>query len=98
MTATGAEHSDEGGASRFFYCSKASRSERGKDNTHETVKPLDLMKYLVMLSTPRGGVCLDPFCGSGTTAIAARDLGMGFVGIEKEAEHIEIIKSRLGAA
>lgn len=85
----------EGSASRFFYCAKASRSERGEDNTHATVKPQSLMRYLIKLITPPGGVVLDPFAGSGSTLIAARDEGFQFVGIEKEEEHIKIIHKRM---
>src|SRR5690606_3924269 len=50
-----------GGASRFFYCAKASKKERGEGNNHPTVKPLSLIKYLITLVTPPGGICLDPF-------------------------------------
>lgn len=89
---------DAGSAARFFYCAKASKSDRGEGNTHSTVKPQTLMRYLIRMVTQPGGVVLDPFLGSGTTAVAAKELGMGFVGIEREAEHIEIIKRRLGVA
>jgi hypothetical protein len=71
-----------GSAARFFYCAKASRSERGDGNTHPTVKPLALMRYLCRLVTPPGGLVLDPFCGSGSTLLAARDEGFGCVGID----------------
>ena len=68
-------YGDSGGASRFFYCSKASKKEKRPSNDHPTVKPLDLMKYLLTLvSTPSGGVILDPFSGSGSTALAAKQL------------------------
>jgi DNA modification methylase len=87
----------EGSAARFFYCAKASKSERGADNTHPTVKPLALMRYLVRLVTPPGGIVLDPFMGSGTTALACRDEGFRFVGIEREAQYIEIARRRLAA-
>ena len=54
---------------RFFYCPKVSKSERGEDNTHPTVKPQELMKYLCRLVTPKGGTVLDPFMGSGSTGM-----------------------------
>ena len=90
-------YGDTGGASRFFYTAKANKRERGEGNTHPTVKPLALMAYLVRLVTPPGGVVLDPFAGSGTTLIAARNEGLSAIGIEAEAEYIEIIQRRLDA-
>ena len=140
---------DAGGASRFFYCAKASRSEReagltgeadivdrtaavGRGmaglkcrkcqkwkasgnpcqcsepdfeqttfvrpkilNTHPTVKPIRLMEYLLTLVTPKGGVALDPFCGSGTTLVAAVNLGINCIGIEQDAEYVKIAKARV---
>lgn len=64
-------------------------------NTHPTVKPLDLMRHLVRLVTPTGGTVLDPFLGSGTTAIAAEMEGFEWVGIEREAEYVAIAEARL---
>lgn len=124
-----------GGASRFFYIAKASRSEREKGlkalptkdipyseyrenfdttkssvslypdgsprpmnkpkNIHPTVKPLELMRYLVRLITPKDGICLDPFLGSGTTLLACRLEGFNGLGIEKEADYEPIIRERL---
>jgi site-specific DNA-methyltransferase (adenine-specific) len=52
-------------------------------NHHPTVKPLKLMEYLITLITPPNGVVLDPFMGSGSTGVAARKLGFGFIGIEQ---------------
>lgn len=66
-----------------------------RQNVHPTVKPLDLMRHLVRLVTPKGGIVLDPFLGSGTTALAAEVEGFEWVGIEKEAEYIAIAKARL---
>lgn len=117
---------DTGGASRFFYVAKASRSERsagcdglpwragssnargytddvarGVDrnrptaNHHPTVKPLDLMRYLVRLITPPGGLVLDPFTGSGSTGCAAVLEGFRFAGCEREAEYVEIARARI---
>jgi site-specific DNA-methyltransferase (adenine-specific) len=120
---TGGLH-DEGGASRFFYIAKASRSEREKGlekcgvcqnpgvlegradgslgaatqparNFHPTVKPLELMRYLVRLVTPKDGICLDPFLGSGTTLLACRLEGFNGLGIEKEPTYEPIIRERL---
>lgn len=67
-------------------------------NTHPTVKPTDLMRYLCRLVTPPGGVVLDPFMGSGSTGKAAVLEGFQFVGIEREAEYCEIAKARIAAA
>ncbi len=86
---------NSGGASRFFYCSKASRKDRGQDNNHPTVKPIRLMEYLVRLVTPSKGLVLDPFAGSGTTCLAALRLGFKTIGIEANPEYAEIFASRL---
>jgi DNA modification methylase len=147
-------HNDEGGASRFFYCPKASKKDRnegmpeqvpqftgrprredgsviykethpeewndvmkdkprrektslaaseeilqptlkGTMNVHPTVKPTDLMAYLVRLVTPKGGLVLDPFMGSGSTGKACVREGMNFIGIERETEYMEIAKRRI---
>ena len=92
---------DLSGASRFFYVAKASRSERNKGlerNIHPTVKPVDLMRYLIRLVTPKGGTVLDPFLGSGTTAVAAIEEGVAWIGCEREPEYLEIIEARVAAA
>lgn len=124
-------YQDAGGASRFFYTAKPSRSERddgtgdltgktreqitgreeGSDgqnnpragrrqggrigNHHPTVKPVALMRWLIRLTCPQGGIILDPFMGSGTTLIAARDEFVRAVGIEQDAEFCEIAEARL---
>ncbi len=89
-------YGDSGGASRFFYCAKASPKERGKYNKHPTVKPLELMRYLCRLTkTPTGGIVLDPFMGSGTTILAAILEGRQGVGIEISEEYCEIARKRL---
>ena len=67
-------------------------------NHHPTVKPTDLMRYLCRLVTPFGGVVLDPFTGSGSTGKAALLEGFRFVGIEREAEYVEIARARIAAA
>jgi len=64
-------------------------------NTHPTVKPTELMKYLVRLVTPKGGKVLDPFMGSGSTGKAAVLEGMNFVGIEREEEYYQIAQQRI---
>jgi hypothetical protein len=64
-------------------------------NNHPTVKPIDLMRWLVRLVTPPGGTICDPFAGSGTTGIAAALEGFDFIGIEREAEYVEIAKARI---
>jgi len=144
----GMRFGDSGSAARFFYCAKASRSERnaglegmekiestvhlarGKcikcgawrnagqekcscggefdinknpksksSNHHPTVKPIALMRYLVRLTkTPTGGIVLDPFMGSGTTGIACVLEGRDFIGIEREAEYVEIAEKRIAEA
>lgn len=91
--------------SRFFYCSKAPVREKEaglepaegarRGNTHPTVKPLDLMRYLVRLITPPEETVLDPFAGSGSTLIAAGLEGRDFVGIELNSDHVRIIQARL---
>jgi site-specific DNA-methyltransferase (adenine-specific) len=92
------QYGDSGGASRFFYCSKASKKERGPNNEHPTVKPIDLMRYLCRLTkTPKGGTILDPFMGSGTTGLAALHEGRGFIGIEDKMEYAEIAQQRIAS-
>jgi site-specific DNA-methyltransferase (adenine-specific) len=116
---------DEGGASRFFYCAKASKKDRNegldnfedkfsptmgdgigmkehnpdiatlKKNIHPTVKPTKLMEYLIKLITPKGGVVLDPFMGSGSTGKAAIKNDFNFIGIEREKEYFDIAKARI---
>jgi site-specific DNA-methyltransferase (adenine-specific) len=66
-----------------------------RKNTHPTVKPVELMKYLCRLVTPKGGTVLDPFMGSGSTGMAAKDEGFDFIGIEKEEEYFKICESRI---
>lgn len=88
---------DTGSAARFFYCAKANKRDRGEGNNHPTVKPTDLMAYLCRLVTPPGGVVLDPFMGSGSTGKAAVREGFRFIGIEREAEYLEIARARISA-
>jgi DNA modification methylase len=88
-------YQDSGSAARFFYCAKASRSERGASNDHPTVKPIALMRWLVRLVTPPGGSVLDPFAGSGTTGLAAMAEQFNAVLIEQDAHHVAIIRDRI---
>jgi len=65
-------------------------------NIHPTVKPLSLLKYILKLLAPPGNpICLDPFMGSGTTGMACKELGINFIGIEKELEYFEIAQQRI---
>jgi site-specific DNA-methyltransferase (adenine-specific) len=122
---------DDGGsgsAARFFYCAKASRTERNtgldeleekkttggggltvvggaygsikakQQNFHPTVKPLALIHYLIKLITPPGGTILDPFLGSGTTAVAATQLGHPWIGCELTEDYWPIIEARIAHA
>lgn len=92
----GAEpRADSGSAARFFYCPKAGKSDRGAENTHPTVKPTELMRYLCRLVTPVGGVVLDPFMGSGSTGKAAVLEGFKFIGCELDAEYFAIAEARI---
>jgi len=125
---------DTGGASRFFYCPKASKTDRNeglddfedklapkrddgqpygmntnkfrpdgsernevqpKKNNHPTVKPTELMKYLVKMVTQKGGTVLDPFMGSGSTGKACKQLGYDFIGIELDEDYMKIAKGRI---
>lgn len=114
---------DDKSAARFFYCAKASRSDRNEGlpssdkaavgtgatmreqedadwpkrngNHHPTVKPTELMAYLVRLVTPPGGVVLDPFMGSGSTGKAAMREGFRFIGCDLSAEYAAIAMARI---
>jgi DNA modification methylase len=92
-------YADSGGASRFFYVAKASKRDRNEGledtNAHPTVKPTELMRYLVKLITPLGGTVLDPFTGSGSTGKAAILEGFDFIGIELTEDYWPIIDGRL---
>jgi site-specific DNA-methyltransferase (adenine-specific) len=97
----------KGGPSRFFYVSKAPKSERnlglpdGQINMHPCVKRIELMEWLIRLVTPVGGSVLDPFAGSGSTGVAALRQGYKFVGIEQGGcndEYISVLLSRIQEA
>ena len=109
MLSAPSAHNDSGGASRFFpvfkYQAKAPKKERpvivredGTKVQHPTVKPLALMEWLVTLTTPPGGLVLDPFAGTGTTLQAARDKGFRAIGVEQDPDYIQLIETRLETA
>ena len=91
------QRADEGSASRFFYCAKTNKTDRneGADNVHPTVKPTDLMRYLVRMVTPPNGTVLDPFMGSGSTGKASMLEGFKFIGIDMTAEYMDIAEARI---
>jgi hypothetical protein len=92
---------ERGGASRMFptfhYEAKAPTSERPVVDgvAHPTVKPLDLMRWLVRLVTPKGGIVLEPFAGSGTTVEACLREGFDVIAIEREADYLPLIEKRI---
>ena len=85
---------DTGNASRFFYSAKARARDRAESD-HPTVKPVDLMRWLVRMIIPAGGAVLDPFAGSGTTGEAAMLEGMHATLIERETEYADDIRHRI---
>lgn len=85
---------DSGSAARFFYSAKADAADRC-GSKHPTVKPVDLMAYLVRIVTPPGGVTLDPFAGSGSTGMACLREGFDCILIEREAQYVADIHKRL---
>jgi site-specific DNA-methyltransferase (adenine-specific) len=95
-----AGHTDSGGASRFFYVAKAPKRERPVVDgiAHPTVKPLALLRWLVRLVTPPGGVVLEPFAGSGATVEACILEGFHCIAIEREAEYLPLIQARIDRA
>jgi site-specific DNA-methyltransferase (adenine-specific) len=97
ITGTEIGYGDTGGASRFFYVPKANANERPRDGdtAHPTVKPLDLMRYLVKLVTPPGGTVLEPFAGSGTTLEACVIEGFNVIGIELTEDYLPLIMQRI---
>jgi site-specific DNA-methyltransferase (adenine-specific) len=90
----GPQYGDSGSAARFFFSAKAGTQDRW-GSRHPTVKPVELMKWLVALVTPPGGTVLDPFAGSGTTAVAAIATGRNAILIEDEASYIADIRERV---
>lgn len=90
---------DSRGVSRYFYCSKSSPSER-QSSKHPTIKPKKLMTYLIKLVCPQSkeAIVLDPFMGSGTTGICCKEMGINFIGIEKDEEYFKDAKRRINHA
>jgi site-specific DNA-methyltransferase (adenine-specific) len=81
---------------KYFLLPKPDKKEKGEFNIHKTVKPLVLCEYIIALTTfSEEAVVLDPFVGSGTTAVAAKKLGRKFIGIDINPEYIEIAQKRL---
>lgn len=101
MTRTGAEYDDAGGASRFYpvfrYCPKAGPGERPTVDgiRHPTVKPLELMRWLVRLVTPPDGLVLEPFAGSGATLEACRIEDVRCVAAEMDSDYVRLIARRM---
>ena len=95
-------YADAGSAARFFYCAKVAKKERTAngqvENKHPTVKPIALMRYLIKLVTPPGGVIVDPFCGSGSTLLAAVAEGVNSIGIDADESSVTIARERLAVA
>ena len=92
-------YGDAGGSgARFFYCPKANKKDRGEGNNHPTVKPTNLMAYLVRLVTPPGGVVLDPFMGSGSTGKACKREGFDFIGCDLDPDFVELARKRIEEA
>lgn len=90
-------HGDSGSAARFFFSAKADADDR-LGSGHPTVKPVDLMQWIVRLITPPGGTTLDPFAGTGTTGEAAWREGMKAVLVERDAEYQDCIRRRMRLA
>ena len=81
---------------KYFLLPKPTKKEKGEYNTHRTVKPLAICEYIIQLSTfSDDAIVLDPFAGSGTTAIAAKKLGRRFIGIDSNREYVGIALKRL---
>jgi site-specific DNA-methyltransferase (adenine-specific) len=89
-----AGYADTGSAARFFYSAKADAEDR-LGSKHPTVKPVDLMRWLVRLITPPGGTVLDPFAGSGTTGMACMAEGFDAILVEREAQYLADIRRRV---
>ena len=80
---------------KYFYAPRVTRKERGEYNNHPTPKPIALMQYLIKIYTPEGGTVLDPFCGSGSTGIAAMLEGRNFLGVDLDSDYINIAQRRV---
>lgn len=87
-------YGDTGSAARFFFSAKANKDDRW-GSRHPTVKPVDMIRWLVTLVTPPGGTFLDPFAGSGAAAVAALASGRKAILIEREAAYVADIRERI---
>jgi len=88
-------HFDQPDIQKYFYAPRVTRKEKGEYNDHPTVKPINLMRYLVRIYTPTGGKVLDPFNGTGTTGIASIQEGRSYVGIELNEHYRQISEKRI---
>ena len=88
-------HFDDSEHQRYFYAPRATRKERGEYNDHPTPKPINLMRYLVRVYSPKDGLVLDPFMGSGSTGIGALQEGRRFVGIDMDQHYVDIANRRI---
>jgi DNA modification methylase len=80
---------------KYFYAPRATRKEKGDYNDHPTVKPIDLMAYLIRIYSPVNSTVLDPFCGSGSTGVAAIEENRNFVGIDLSQHYTDISSTRI---
>lgn len=82
---------------KHFLIGKPGKQEKGETNGHKTVKPLEICEHLIKLAAfYKDAIVLDPFIGSGTTAVAAKRLGLNYIGIDINKEYVEISRNRLG--
>ena len=86
---------EEGVLDRVFLVKKPTKTEKGNFNTHLSVKPVELVEHLIQLFTKRGATILDPFMGSGTTAIAAVKCDRKYIGFDINQEYVDISNKRL---
>jgi site-specific DNA-methyltransferase (adenine-specific) len=80
---------------KYFYAPRATRKERGEYNDHPTPKPINLMRYLTRIYTPKNGTVLDPFMGSGSTGIGALQEQRQFVGVDSNQHYVNIAQRRI---
>lgn len=81
---------------KYFLVSKPKKSEKGETNGHKTVKPLEICEHIIKLTAfNKKAIVLDPFVGSGTTAVAAKKLGLNYIGIDINQEYVEFSDKRL---
>lgn len=86
---------DENAYDNYYYSGRVTTKERGPGNNHPTPKPIKLMRYLIRLYCPKGGIVLDPFSGSGSTGIAALQEKDNYIGIELSQEYTDIAENRI---